>query len=197
MKSHVVTHVNEIGFPRLHLFNESQRFLKGLMGIVMLVTQRIDYKYVYILKETGGFIGKRTHVGNVSQTSHAISKDGHFPVHYSKRHNVHVANLKGRAGLHFIHYQTRHTRIEVFRETIGQLLTKKSCSRAVGKNVNIAKFAERTQVVYPPSMVVMDMRKQNAVQSSEIHGNHLLPEVGTAVDEDAFARLEIDKGGTA
>ncbi len=39
----------------------------------------------------------------------------------------------------------------------------------------------------------MDMTEQNAVQSAEIHGYHLLSEVGSAIDEDAFARIEINK----
>lgn len=74
---------------------------------------------------------------------------------------------------------------------------KKVCCRAVGKYLNVTKCAKGTQIVNSSRMVVMDMGKQNSIQSAEIHGNHLLPKVGTTIDENALTRVEIYQSGSA
>lgn len=94
MKSYLVAHMDEVGLLWLYLFYKSQSLLKSLMGIVMLMTQCIDHKDVYVFKETGGFIGETAHVGNVSHASHTVSEDGHFSVYHGERFYLYITNLK-------------------------------------------------------------------------------------------------------
>ncbi len=197
MKSYLVGHVDEIGFFRLDFFYEVKCLFKSLMRIVRLLTQRIDNKYVHILKETGGFIGESAHVGNVSHASHTIGEDGHLTVHYGKRNDLHATDFKGSARRQFVHDQTGYAGIEVLSKAIRQLMLQKVYGLGVSINIDIAKSAERAKVVYASRVVVVYVCKQQTVYGTEVDGNHLLAEVGSAIDENAFTGIEIDKCGTA
>lgn len=79
------------------------------------------------------------------------------------------------------------------REAIGHARHEMVDAELLGIDVDVAKDAERTKIVKTTHMVIVLVGDEYCVQGTEIDRQHLLTEVGTAIDKDALA-MHIDDG---
>lgn len=81
--------------------------------------------------------------------------------------------------------QRREAVWDAFEEVVGTEL--------LGIDIDIAEDAVWAQVVESTHMVVVLMGDEYGIEAAKLHAEHLLTEVGTAVDEYA-AVIDIDEG---
>ena len=66
-----------------------------------------------------------------------------------------------------------------------------ACGIGIEPDIYIAEPAEGAQVVYASRMVVVLVGDEHPVDAPIVHLQHLLVEVGAAVNEDALAAVRI------
>ena len=87
-------------------------------------------------------------------------------------------------GLDGMQLQFGSTRIQFFRrgrKTIWHSNRQRFRHTLVTIDIDITIFAERTQVVYSPYMVIVFMGNQQPIYFSERHSEHLLPDIRTGI----------------
>jgi hypothetical protein len=77
MQTHSVTHVYQIGFPRIDLFCFDQRLLKIEMRYMWLVLQGIQYKCLGPFQALQRFIRNKISIRNIAEVAKAIAEHRH------------------------------------------------------------------------------------------------------------------------
>ena len=184
MQPCMVAHVDEICLTRPHPMGYGYGIGNRLMRAMGLGSEAVDDERVYPLQCLQSSLGSCQHIGDKAQPTDTVAQYGELAVHNLQRHHLDTAYGDWRQGLYSVKVEPRHTGIEHLTEEIGQALAKMGAGEVIGKDVDIAKPAEWAQVVNSARMVVVLMGEQHTVDMVEWNAQHLLTEVGTAINQD-------------
>ena len=155
--------------------------------VVGLKAQGVDHQRVYPFDVFHLFVPDGFHVGDVEQRADAEPQYGQFVVHHGYGHDVQFVDGQHAVRGDGVEVYARHARIKMLLKTIGHHLSQVAGGTVVGIDVDFAKRAEGAYVVHAAHMVVVGMGYKHTVDFSEGLLQHLLSEVGPAVDKHPCA----------
>ena len=210
-----MAHVGEIDCLGADFSREVYRLVNHQVSVVLrLESQGVDHKGVNALKERQFAVVDGLHVGDVGEVADAESADGQFAVIDRKDLDINISDGYGVVVLVCAGSNGWYARVFVFRKEIGQSAVHGIDNQLVAVDGNVAEDTERTEIVYAAAVVVVDMGNEDGINfaadgfrcnlgkvlgvveialdveltpetdSAEM-AQHLLAEVGTAVDEYA------------
>ena len=109
-------------------------------------------------------------------------------MHHFDRQYVDVAHPQRLVLAKRMKLNLRHTRIEMFRETIGEIVSDGLHTGRIAIHGDVAQIAIRPQIVQSAHMIVVGMSEQHSINLSERQWQQLLPDIRTAVDQNARGR---------
>lgn len=184
MKPHHVADMREVCPLGAHLPDEFQRFLKVEVGMMGFLPQCIDYKYFYPFQTLhfGRVYG--FNVCEVCKIANAVSENLQAVVTGINGHDPMWPQLERLPFLHRVHHNCRGPGIAVFvgKDVVEAPAQGVGHSR-VGIDGDIAlPEKERPDIVNTGRMVGVFVGKEDAVEPLHIVPQHLLPEIGAAID---------------
>ncbi len=215
VESDVVAHVGEIDSLCVDFLREVYRLINHQMRVVLrLEAQGVDHKSVNALKERQFAVVDSLHVGDVGEIADAESADRQRAVIDRKYLNINISDGDNVVVIVCAGSDGWYARVFVFRKEIGQGAVHGIDNPFVAVDWNVAEDTERTEVVYAAAVVVVDVGNEDGINFAadgfrcnlgKVLGvveialdveltletdvtemaQHLLAEVGTAVDEYA------------
>ena len=134
-------------------------------------------------------------VGDVSQWADAEAQDGHLAMHDGDGLHLDALNHEGVGVVDGCAVEQGYARIRVLGEAVRQPLAQAVDDILTGIDREMVVEAIGTEVVDAADMVVVDVCQQEGIDMVVGGTEHLLAEVGAAVDEDAFAAIAHDGRG--
>ena len=178
-----MTGMNQIGVLSPYPAGKGDCLVNGLMAVVRFLAQGIDNERLAAQHIRNFLFGDRLHISNIRQLPYAESTDRQIVVHHLEWNNVDVANTKRHMLLHLVQLNGRHARIAVFGKAVRQHLKQALTGYGVGIDINLTKLAVGADIVHTTHVVIVSVRNENAVDTTERQRHYLLAEIGTAVDE--------------
>lgn len=185
---HVVAHVDEISIARLQTLGKGAGFFDGFVAVVRLVAQGTEHEDARTASIGHGLGRKGGDVRDIHQSANAETEYGQFAVHHGQGQHLRARNAAGLQGVQRVEFEVGDAGIFVFHKTV-----REAAAHIVG-TIFISIYlhgigpAEGAQVVDAAHVVVVLVREQHGIGA---HGTgqaqHLLAEVGAAVDEDSAA----------
>ena len=185
---HIVAHVYEIGFTRLQTLGKGAGLLNGFVAMVRLVAQGTKHEDARTAGIRLCFGRQSGDVRDIHQSADAETEYGQFAVHHGQGQHLRTRNAAGLQGEQRVQFEVGDAGIFVFHETIWYAPLDVVGAIAVGIDLHGIGPAEGPQVVDAAHVVVVLVREEHGIGA---HGTgqaqHLLAEVGAAVDEDSAA----------
>lgn len=185
MSTNIVTAMDEPRLTGTDTLGKADGISKCLVGVMGLLAQGIDHQGVAPHDIRNLFLRNGLHIGNVSQRTDAIAQNGQVVMHHLERHDVKIANRERVMGMNLMQLYSGYTRIAVFGKAIGQHLQHAFTGNGIGIDVDFAKLTVRPDVVHAAYVVVVGVGDEYGVDFAEGLRQHLLAEVGSAVDKYA------------
>ena len=188
VQADVVTHVDEYGAGGRVTTDHRQRLVKREVGGVRLDAQGVDDEQRHSVKFFNLEVADALAVGDIRHVADAVAQDGDV-VHHLDGRDLDALAVERRAGLHGMQLKLRCPRITVLTEAVAQLMTFQ-CVEHVGRAVDWQRLfteCKRPEAVESSHVVVVDMGDEQRIEFGGTGAEHLVAEVGTAVDEDGLA----------
>ena len=191
-----VAHVGYVGDSGFHFGNDVEGLLERQVGVVFLESQGVDDQGVDSADEFQGGVGDCFCVGDVGEVAHFEANDGEAMVHDGQGHYVEVGNVEGFGG-YFGYVECGHAGVGGFGEAVGHAVAQVAGN--VGSAVDgesVAHCAVGPEVVNAANVVVVAVCNEQCFEHRGALGEHLLAEVGAAVNEDVFVFIGYHRRAT-
>ena len=109
-------------------------------------------------------------------------------MHHLEGRDAEVANGERLMEMNLVKLDGRHPRIAVFGKAVGQHAEHTLSGDGVGIDIDFAKLTIGTDIVHTTHVVVVGMRDEDAIDTTERMGHDLLSEIGSTVDEQTRLR---------
>ena len=183
MKPGIVAHVDKIGLFGTCRTGKVYGCLDGLMRAMRSMTQTVNHKRMYTAQCLQRFLGSCEHISNKSQRSYPIAENRELAMHHLQGKHLNTLYDNGVKWFYRMKVQSRDTGIKHLTKEIGQTLAQVTTSEIIGKDVDIAKATEGTQVIDTSRMIIMLVGEQYAIKTVKGYTHHLLTKVGTAINK--------------
>jgi hypothetical protein len=117
-------------------------------------------------------------------------------VHDLERGDAEVANGKRLVRMNLMKLNSWHTRITMFSKAIWQHLEHPLTGNRVSINVDFAKLAIGPDIIHTTHVVVVCMRDEYAIDTTERVWHNLLSEIRSTIDEQP-GTFRLDESRTA
>ena len=189
VEADAVAHVGEIGLAGGDAVDDVEGGIEVHVGVVWLVAEGVDNEQGDALQALYLVIADFFAVGDICQWANAESQDGHLAMHDGDGLDLDALNHEGVGVVDSSAVEQGYSGVWILGETIWQSLTKAIDYILTGIDGEMAVETIGTQVVDAADVVVMDVCQQQGINMVVGGTEHLLTEVGPAIDEDAFATI--------
>ena len=184
MQSDVMAGMREVSLFRTDTGCKSQSLPHILVRPVWFKAQGIHHQTIDILQMRELLFRHTLHVSDVDQSPDAVAQDWQGSMHHPERHHLHLTDEEGTSRINLLQLHLRDSGILMFGKTIGNATPQPLRRVVLCIKGDFTQAAERTQVIDTSHMVVMLMRDEHPVNGLKRKVHHLLPEVGSAVNQD-------------
>jgi hypothetical protein len=188
VKSHLMTHVGKIRLLCADLFRFRNSLGQCEVRNVLVFLERIQHQHFGAFQEIVGCVGNKIGIGDVAEVADPEAENRQFQMHDGQRGDNRAADRKGFM-IDSVKLKLWDAWISLWTEGIIELrlnlLVDVGCR--VERHVGVLKIVVGPNVVEARKMVAVTVCKENGVEMIDAFAKHLLPEVGTGVDDDAEA----------
>ena len=186
-----MAHVDQIGAGAAQLFGQFEGFGDGLVCVVRGVTQPVHDERPDALQQ-GQLVRRQCfHVRDIGYRSYAESENRQTAVHDAQRQDSGIADAELLVRPDAVQADLRDTGIFVLRKAVGDAFFQMCGTEVFGVDIHIAEDAQGAEVVQSAYVVVVLVCDKHGIDGLEVEREHLLPEIRSAVYQDALPAVAL------